>query len=327
MIAKSIWHLGLAVVACSWVVLLGLGYVPFVPVSIPSLSPSLAAMPIDFVLQDSAMTRYATTTVAGDSIDLYYPSNVDRSLPVALLLQGFNVDKAYYARYAEQVGRYGFIVVVPNHRTSVRGREALFAQVGQVTDVLASMQHENQNARSPLFGKIDPTTLVLLGHSHGGMMGLDAIRGACDVPFCIGDYALPEELKAAAFYGTFLWEDGEYLTIDNARVPTMLIAGSRDSLITPEETWTTYQHLKFSPKIYVRVEGANHYGITDLDNPPKAPREPNPPTIPQEMSIETIARWSAVFLRAYALNDRTAIDYLDSVGLVSDEIVTVIADL
>ncbi|MDC0831407.1 hypothetical protein POG22_00060 [Geitlerinema sp. CS-897] len=272
------------------------------------------------------MTRYSTTTVRGDSIDLYYARNAKQPLPVALLLQGLNVDKAYYSKFAEQVGRYGFVVAVPNHIASVRGREELFAQVGQVTDVLESMRRETQAPKSPLYGKIDPETLVLLGHSHGGTMGLDAIRGACDVSFCVGDYTIPKELKAAAFYGTFLWGDGEHFSIDNSRVPTMLVAGSRDSLISPEETRQTYAQLKYPPKVYVRVEGANHYGITDLDNPPGSPPEPRSPMLPQDQAIETIARWSAVFLRAYALEDKTALDYLYRSGTESDALVRVIAE-
>ncbi|MGC9504049.1 alpha/beta hydrolase family protein [Baaleninema sp.] len=291
-----------------------------------SRSPSRAAAASEMSPLYNSMTRYSTSTIRGDSIDLYYPAQVKQPLPVALLLQGLNVDKAHYSQFAEQVGRYGFIVAVPNHTVSVRGRDELFAQVGQVTDVLESMRRETQTPKSPLYKKIDPETLVLLGHSHGGMMGLDAIRGACDVPFCIGDYTIPKELKAAAFYGTFLWEDGEYLSIDNSRVPTLLVAGSRDSLITPEEIQQTYGQIKYPPKMYVQVEGANHYGITDRDNPSGSPPEPRSPTLPQEQAIETIARWSAAFLRAYALEDKTALDYLYRIGPKTDTIVEVVAE-
>lgn len=270
----------------------------------------------------AAMSQFSTTTVSGDPVDLYYPANADAPIPVALLLQGLNVDKAHYSNYAERVGRYGFAVAVPNHRARVRGREQLFAQVGQVTDILNTMRRENEDPTSPLFDRIDVDTLVLLGHSHGGMMGLDAIRGACDVPFCMGDYTLPDELKAAAFYGTFLWEDGEYLSVDNGGIPTALIAGTRDSLITPPETERTYEKIQTPPKLYVLVEGANHYGIANQHNPPGAPVEPYRPTIPQEMAIEAIARWSGAFLRAYALNDATALDYVQRVGGGTDELVT-----
>ena len=261
-----------------------------------------------------AIATYSTTLVtSGDPVDIYYPDpatsgSTSHAFPIALFLQGANVDKAYYAQYAQAVARYGFIVVVPNHRTSILGRAALFAQVSQVPEALASLRMTREDV--PFAQMMDAEKLVLLGHSHGGMMGLDAIRGACDIPFCVGDYSIPEELVAAAFFGTFLWEDGEYLPIDNADVPIALIAGTRDSLITPQETLGTYKKIYNPPKIFALVKGSNHYGITDVDNPPGSPQEPNRQTLDRSTGIETIARWSALFLRAHALGDRSAFDYI-----------------
>ena len=261
-----------------------------------------------------AIATYSTTLItSGDPVDIYYPDPATlgdgrHAFPIALFLQGANVDKVYYAQYAKTVARYGFIVVVPNHRTSILGRAALFAQVSQVPEALASLRMTSD--RAPFAEMMDAEKLVLLGHSHGGMMGLDAIRGACDIPFCVGDYSIPEELVAAAFFGTFLWEDGEYLPIDNADVPIALIAGTRDSLITPQEILGTYKKIDRPPKVFVLVKGSNHYGITDVDNPPGSPQEPNRQTLDRSAGIETIARWSALFLRAHALGDRAAFDYI-----------------
>ena len=46
------------------------------------------------------------------------------------------------------------------------------------------------------------------------------------------------------------------------------------------------------------VEGANHYGITNEDNLIQD-RENIRPTIEQDIAIETIARWSGLFLINY----------------------------
>ncbi|MBE9040807.1 hypothetical protein IQ235_08450 [Oscillatoriales cyanobacterium LEGE 11467] len=276
-----------------------------------------------------AIATYSTTLItSGDPVDIYYPDpttlgNEPQTFPIALFLQGANVDKAYYAQYASTVARYGFIVVVPNHRTSILGRAALFAQVSQVSEALASLRMTRKGA--PFAEMMDAEKLVLLGHSHGGMMGLDAIRGACDVPFCVGEYSIPEELVAAAFFGTFLWEDGEYLSIDNADVPIALIAGSRDSLITPQETLGTYKQIYNPPKVFVLLKGSNHYGITDMDTPPGSPQELSRPTLEQSTAIETIARWSALFLRAHALDDRAAFDYIYNSKTYQDTNVKVIS--
>jgi len=257
------------------------------------------------------MAKLELATSYGDPADVYYPRVAEPApelrFPIALLLQGLNVDKAHYSRYAQRVARYGFVVIVPNHRTSIRGSEELFAQVGQVTDALNTARSLAADRDSPLFDRLDAGQIVLLGHSHGGMMGLDAIRGACDVPFCVGEYSLPEELKAAVFFGTALWENGEYLRIDNSEIPVALIAGDRDSLIGIEETRQTYAQIATPPRASIELGGVNHYGITDTDNPPGSPTEVNAPTVSQADSITAIADWSGRFLRAHVRGDRAAL--------------------
>jgi len=59
-----------------------------------------------------------------DATDIYYPvvkENERRAgkFPIALFLQGGRVDKQYYAKYAHHVASYGFIVVVPNHISTI----------------------------------------------------------------------------------------------------------------------------------------------------------------------------------------------------------------
>jgi dienelactone hydrolase len=266
------------------------------PESAPTLFPS------------DVMAKLEVTMNNGDPADIYYPNLKQPTtqtlrFPIALFLQGLNVDKAHYSRYAQQVARYGFIVVIPNHRTSIRGRDELFAQVGQVPDTLELARTLTADRTSPLFDRIDASQLVLLGHSHGGMMGLDAVRGACDVPFCIGEYSLPDELKAAVFFGTSLWENGEYLSINNTSIPVALIAGDRDSLIAIEETRQTYAHIISPPRALITLAGVNHYGLTNVNNPPGSPSEVNPPQVDQTASIDAIARWSGLFLRAHTWDD------------------------
>jgi dienelactone hydrolase len=288
------------------------------PASPPDIPPNQAPIPPYF--PPDAMAKLEITMSNGDFADIYYPKVTqpdDQALrfPIALFLQGLNVDKQHYSRYAQRVARYGFIVIVPNHRTSIRGHDELFAQVGQVPDTLKLARNLTADRKSPLFERIDTSKLVLLGHSHGGMMGLDAVRGACDVPFCVGEYSLPEELKAAVFFGTSLWENGEYLSINNSvnnnanntSIPVALIAGDRDSLIAIEETRQTYNHIVSPPRALIALAGVNHYGLTDVDNPPGSPSEINPPQVEQTDSIATIARWSGLFLRAHTWNDRRAL--------------------
>jgi dienelactone hydrolase len=283
----------------------------------------------------SNITQTTITIAAdGDRADIYFPklSKSPRhtdELPIALLLPGALVDKADYANFATQVARYGFVVVVPNNQrtlTAPNGQSfpGLFAEQEQVNQVLTQMQVEDKNPASPIFKIVNTTKLGLLGHSLGGAAGLGATQTTYCVPgICSGTYTRPPELKAAIFYGANFRDPQtqQFLPIKNDSIPIGLIVGSLDGVALPASSRSTYSQILNPPKALITVTGANHYGITNQDNPI---REPNRPTLAQSTATSTIARWSGLFLRAAMLNDRRVLDYTLTVGDTLDPNVTVI---
>jgi predicted dienelactone hydrolase len=265
-----------------------------------------------------------------DATDIYYPLTIDneRSLPVALLLQGALVDKSDYSNFASTVARYGFVVVVPNHiRTAVNQMSGvttgLIAEQQQVNDVLSYIKTVDSDSSSPIGNLLDSSTLVLLGHSFGGAVGLASIQDTCIPVFCTEQFNRPNELKGGAFYGTnFLIGQGPggVIPINNDGIPIALVQGSQDSVATPDEALATYSQIQDPPKAFITVNGANHYSITNEDNPI---REPIRPTLEQNVATETIARWSALFLRGTVLNDTKAFDYVFNTGDALDKNVNV----
>ena len=137
---------------------------------------------------------YSTTiSENNDLTDIYFPKPKDsqtgnNSFPVALLLQGANVDKSSYSEYASIVARYGFVVVVPNRKRTVEliGSTGLFAETSQVQNVLAQVETEKSKPNSPIKGIVDTDKLALLGHSSGGYVGLSAIANLCLPGVCEG---------------------------------------------------------------------------------------------------------------------------------------------
>lgn len=248
-----------------------------------------------------------------DPADIYYPYKSDikkgvNKFPFALLLQGANVDKSFYSGFARIVAAFGFIVVVPNHKSTVIITTGLYAEENEVNDVLTFMESENARADSPLSQKIDANTMVLLGHSYGGAASLYAIQGSCQFPFCIGfGFHRPDALKGGAFYGTNLKGPiGPIPMLDNHGLAICLIQGSMDGLATPAETEETYHNIKDDPKSYIIVEGANHYGLTDVNNPPGAKPDENIPLISQRESVKIIGREAALFLRHFCLAENSS---------------------
>ncbi|MFC9971106.1 alpha/beta hydrolase family protein [Spirillospora sp. NPDC127200] len=280
--------------------------------AVPASPPASAA---------PAPIRYATT-VHGDDADVYAPA--DRTnLPVALLLQGANVDKAHYSAFARAVADLGFAVVVPNHRRSVFGQTGLYTETAQAAWTVEWMRAEDGRAASPLRGRIDERSLVLLGHSFGGATGLTLTTGACAPPFCADPAPAPAELKGAALYGTNNAPRGGGANppVPNT-VPVALVQGGSDGVGAPAAAAGTYDAIQRPPKMLVSVTGANHYGLTDGQNPAGALPDPSAQTLGQHASIRASARWSGMFLRT-ALGDRWAAAWLYGVGDAVDKDVTV----
>lgn len=252
-------------------------------------------------------TSYETTIPGhADPADVYYPAAASAPLPLALLLQGANVARGQYASYARRIARYGFIVVVPDHATLL----GLFPEQQQVLDALAFFRAENVRTGAPLHGRVDVDTLVLLGHSFGGVAALGAVQGTCNFPFCSGSYTRPAALRAAALYGTNNGETSS--TLAHGEVGVALLQGELDGKATPAAAQATYQALSTPPRALITLRGANHYGLCDVDNPSGAAADSSMPTLPQPELVARGADLAATFLRAVALGDDASKAWLRS---------------
>ncbi|MEM9483501.1 MAG: hypothetical protein AAGA83_07385 [Cyanobacteria bacterium P01_F01_bin.116] len=289
---------------------------------------------------DYEVDSYTTTIGTEDPADIYFPVLSDPvgedslEFPIALMLQGAFLDKAEYSNYASEVASYGFIVVVPNNERTVftpngESVTGFLSEQQQVIDTLDQMLLEDTDISSPVFEITDTDKLGLLGHSFGGAAGLSAIQeDICLLEFCSEDenYVRPPELMAGIFYATSFRDTftNEALPVNNDSIPTGLIAGDLDGVVPSIFTEETYDLITDPPKTFITVEGANHYSITNEDNPLL---EPSRSTLDQDIAVETIARWSALFLRAHLLEDEAAFEFVYDTGDALDQNVTVISQL
>ncbi len=278
------------------------------------------------------VASYTTTISANNNLaDIYFPNPKNLktgkySFPIALLLQGALVDKSNYSNYASIIARYGFIVVVPNNERLLSFGKGLAPQTSQLNAVLTQMLAENSNPTSPVKGVINTQKLALIGHSLGGAVGLSAITNLCVPTGCEGSFSRQKELVAGAFFGANLRDaNDEFIPINNSGIPIALLQGTDDGRALPFRAQATYDNIKDAPKALISILGANHFGITNTNNPLGAVPDPNNPTIEQNVAVETIARWSGLFLRASVLNDKGAFDYIYSTGDTLDPKVTVIS--
>lgn len=255
-----------------------------------------------------------------DLADLYVPqapaARPAAPLPVALVLPGANVDKGHYATFAALLAREGFVVVVPNHwRTfpplPLLGRRMLLPDQRQISAILSPLRQLQPTAPPSVGGLFDPRHVVVVGHSMGGLAGLEALANRCRFPLCLGRFERPEALRGGVFVGTDLrgHGGGPVAPIDTDGLPVALISGSRDGASKPADVEETWRQLRTTRRQLLVIEGANHYALTNTSapiNPPGLPPvhpDPQVASADQRATLERIARWSGAFLRE-AVADR-----------------------
>lgn len=257
------------------------------------------------------VATYAVTLPSGDPADVYHPDVpaalrpvLPDAFPVVALLQGANVDKSRYGAVSRTLARQGFVVVVPNHLRPLGGPlpPGLFTSQTVIPNVLAAAATEDGRPGSPVRGIVDTDRLGVVGHSFGGAVALFAAADVCEPPLCDGPYRRPAQLKAVAAYGTNL-ATGERLDrdLDTSGVAVALVQGTLDGIAPLAEAEVTFPSLE-QPRALITVAGANHYGITDVDDPPGAAPDPNEPTLAQDRATALVGRWSGLWLRAQLRN-------------------------
>ncbi|WP_413162549.1 chlorophyllase/cutinase-like alpha/beta fold protein [Capilliphycus salinus ALCB114379] len=267
----------------------------------------------------------------GDEADIYYPDlsqlpNPNFSCPMALFLQGFEVDKLYYTLFSRLIATAGFVVIVPNHIPP--GRTYLAPELTQIKAILDYFKSNPSQENDKMLDRLDREKLVLFGHSCGGITGLEAIRYSETVEeISQKKYIRPPELVAGVFYGTnLLRKEAGTLTIQNSGIPIALIAGELDSIVLPELTQRTYNNIADSPKAFIQIQGINHYGITDVSQPKDGPEEQIQPQVKQAESVKIIAEWSGLFLQAYVFKQQASLDILSNNRNFSNEQVRVVCE-
>ncbi|WP_216592789.1 poly(ethylene terephthalate) hydrolase family protein [Verrucosispora sioxanthis] len=193
-------------------------------------------------------------------------ANTSVSVPTGY---GFNGGRIYYPTDTSQ-GTFGAIAISPGYTALFSAELAWmgpwlashgFVVIGietnsrndfdtaRGTQLLAALDYLTQ--QSPVRDRVDPNRLAVSGHSMGGGGALSAaIRRS--------------SLKAAV--GITPYSPSQNLA--NDRVPTMVISGQADTVVTPSYALNLYNSLPASTEsVYLEVAGGDHGFMVGRSNP------------------------------------------------------------
>ncbi len=246
------------------------------------------------------MISYATD-VHGDEADVYAP---DAGVhPLVLLLHGSHVHRRHYSRFAPALAAHGFVVLVPSHTRELFGEAAYYPEQAQAGWAVEWARAESLLADSPLHARIKTDSFFVVGHSFGGAVALGIATKDLVVYLNEQPVNFPDELKAVAAIGTHnvppRSTETEPMPVANT-VPLAMVQGTIDGTVRYEQAAATFAVVRQSPKLFVTLEGANHYPVTDDDDPIDANTDHASAhaDLDQELAIGTVAEWLAVWFRA-----------------------------
>jgi hypothetical protein len=257
-----------------------------------------------------------------DEADFYFPivkeserNSLEGEFPLIVFLQGGLVDKSLYSKFSTHLASYGYVVVVPNHLQQLFQDvpPGLWASQWTLKEALEDMKIRQASDASPLFKIVNTDIAGISGHSNGGAAALFSTTSICQFPFCFdSNYTRPMEFQASVVLGTHTVPVGgppgqqiEPLNVDN-EIPVGLINGELDSLEKVCKSWPLIEE----EKDLVIIEGVNHWGPVNIQNPPSNTPTPFEQTKSQDWSIGKSAYWTGLLFDAYLKSDAKAITTL-----------------
>ncbi len=183
---------------------------------------------------------------------------------------GFNGGTIYYPTDSS-LGTWGAVAIVPGYTALFRNEEAWmgpwlssfgFVVIGvetlsrtdsadaRGTELLAALRYLTQ--RSAVRDRVDPARLAVIGHSAGGAGSMLAAERQPSLRAAVG-------LAPGSPVGN--------LSLATDHVPTMIIGGQRDAVVTPTYLNNLYATMPAAtPSDFVQIAGADHVYYTHPNN-------------------------------------------------------------
>lgn len=173
---------------------------------------------------------------------IYYPANSEEPVGGVAIAPGFTEEQRHISWWGPRLASHGYAVLILD--TNER-RERPDARADALIAAVTLLRAEGRRQGGPLFGRIDPAKMAVMGHSMGGGGALIAANEHSD------------QIRAAIPFTP--WDPETDLT--GITVPTLVLAGSDDTIAEVEDhAWRHFGLIPEStPKVYLEVAGGDHY--------------------------------------------------------------------
>ena len=183
---------------------------------------------------------------------VYYPVELessDRKYPVIFSLNGTGVTGSKYTAVFEHFASWGFIVLGNEDPSTGFGITA-----DKMYDFLVS---QNDDAKSPLFHKVDFDNIGLIGHSQGGAGVFSALSIVETSDQYKTGVALSPTHEEMAHAFTWMYD------LESISVPVLMMAGTEtefetQSVIPIDKMNAMFDKLASDTKVMARRVGADH---------------------------------------------------------------------
>jgi len=205
---------------------------------------------------------------------VFWDPGLEERLPLLILAHGFGGLPEKFDAFARTVAAAGYYVASPafplTNQNAPGGHQQGLAdylnQPGDVSFVLTQILAANADRADPLFARIDPERVALLGHSLGGLTALAATRKNC-----CRDERIDAVVAVAPLVSLFLTQFGSDPIATGP--PTLLLHGQQDLQVAFQSSVELYDTIA-PPKAFVGLPGTGHSELLESqDQPPIASRE------------------------------------------------------